>query len=53
MELLAEIAKPRPVGTVQNQEITGYIESYLEDLGYETIKVLTVKCGRRENPFDG
>lgn len=39
MELLAEIAKPRPVGTVQNQEITGYIESYLEDLGYETIKV--------------
>jgi len=33
MGLLANIAKPRPVGTVQNQEITEYIGSYLERLG--------------------
>lgn len=39
MELLARIAKPRPVGTIQNQEITDYIGSYLESLGYETSKV--------------
>jgi len=39
MGLLANIAKPRPVGTVQNQEITEYIGSYLESLGYETRKV--------------
>ena len=39
MGLLAKIARPRPVGTVQNQEITDYIGSYLEGLGYETIKV--------------
>jgi aminopeptidase YwaD len=39
MELLVKIAKPRPVGTVQNQEITDYIESYLGSLGYETRKI--------------
>jgi aminopeptidase YwaD len=39
MELLAKIAKPRPVGTIQNQEITDYIGSYLESLGYVTTKV--------------
>jgi len=39
MELLEKIAKPRPVGTVQNQEITDYIESYLESLGYEMKKI--------------
>mgnify|MGYP001374161885 CR=1 FL=1 len=39
MELLARIAKPRPVGTVQNQEITDYIGSYLESLGYATSKI--------------
>ena len=39
MGLLTKIAKPRPVGTVQNQEITDYIGSYLESLGYETRKV--------------
>ena len=39
MGLLAKIARPRPVGTVQNQEITDYIGSYLEGLGYETSKV--------------
>lgn len=39
MELLARIAKPRPVGTIQNQEITDYIESYLENLGYATRKI--------------
>ena len=36
MELLAKIAKPRPAGTIQNQEITDYIGSYLESLGYIT-----------------
>ncbi|MGI6451121.1 MAG: M28 family peptidase [Peptococcaceae bacterium] len=39
MGLLAKIAKPRPVGTAQNQQITDYIGSYLESLGYETIKI--------------
>lgn len=39
MELLAQIAKPRPVGTIQNQKITDYIEVYLEDLGYAVSKV--------------
>jgi len=39
MELLAKIAKPRPVGTVQNREITDYIGSYLENLGYEIRKI--------------
>ena len=39
MELLAKIAKPRPVGTIQNQEITDYIGSYLGNLGYEISKV--------------
>jgi aminopeptidase YwaD len=39
MELLSRIAKPRPVGTVQNQEITDFIASYLEPLGYEIRKV--------------
>ncbi len=39
MELLARIAKPRPVGTSQNLEITSYIESYLGSLGYETNKI--------------
>jgi len=39
MELLEKIAKPRPVGTIQNQEITDYIESYLESLGYEIRKI--------------
>lgn len=39
MELLAKIAKPRPVGTSQNQEVTSYIEAYLESLGYETKKI--------------
>lgn len=39
MELLANIAKPRPVGTSQNLEITSYIESYLGSLGYETKKI--------------
>ena len=43
MELLKRIAKPRPVGTIQNQEITDYIESYLENLGYETRK-LPFRC---------
>jgi len=39
MELLAKIAKPRPVGTAQNLEITDCIGLYLENLGYETNKV--------------
>jgi len=39
MGLLAKIAKPRPVGTPQNREITDFIESYLQDLGYETNKI--------------
>ena len=39
MELLAKTAKPRPVGTSQNREITNYIESYLGSLGYETEKI--------------
>jgi hypothetical protein len=39
MELLTRIAKPRPAGTVQNREITDYIGSYLENLGYETRKL--------------
>ncbi|HHW00953.1 MAG TPA: M28 family peptidase [Clostridiaceae bacterium] len=39
MELLAKIAKPRPAGTIQNQEITEFIGSYLESLGYRTRKV--------------
>ena len=39
MELLAKIAKPRPAGTVRNYEITDYIGSYLENLGYSTKKV--------------
>ncbi|KAE9630692.1 M28 family peptidase [Defluviitalea raffinosedens] len=39
MELLAKIAKTRPVGTAQNQEITDYIHSYLQSLGYTTKKV--------------
>ena len=39
MELLAKIAKPRPVGTSQNWEITNYIESYIGSLGYETNKI--------------
>lgn len=39
MELLAKIAKPRPTGTSQNLEITGFIESYLGNLGYETNKI--------------
>jgi aminopeptidase YwaD len=39
MELLKEIAKPRPVGTQQNREITNYIESHLGSLGYETHKI--------------
>ncbi|NLE25491.1 MAG: M28 family peptidase [Clostridiaceae bacterium] len=39
MELLAKIAKPRPAGTIQNQEITDYIGSYLESLGYTTRKL--------------
>lgn len=39
MELLVRIAKPRPVGTVQNQEITDFIESYLESLGYEMRRI--------------
>jgi len=36
MELLKKIARPRPAGTVQNREITDYIGSYLENLGYVT-----------------
>jgi len=39
MELLEKIAKPRPAGTIQNQEITEYIGSYLESLGYKTRKI--------------
>ena len=39
MELLARIAKPRPVGTPQNQEITEDIGVYLERCGYEVKKV--------------
>ena len=39
MELLEKIAKPRPVGTIQNQEITEYIEAYLKSIGYATSKI--------------
>ena len=39
MELLTKIARPRPAGTIQNMEITDYIGSYLENLGYVTRKV--------------
>lgn len=39
MEILAKIAKPRPVGTLHNLEITNYIGSYLESIGYETKKI--------------
>lgn len=39
MELLAKIARTRPVGTIQNREITDYIEGYLESLGYTTNKI--------------
>jgi aminopeptidase YwaD len=39
MELLKKIARPRPAGTIQNMEITDYIGSYLENLGYVTRKV--------------
>jgi aminopeptidase YwaD len=39
MELLAKIAKPRPVGTIQNREIADYIGAYLENLGYEISKI--------------
>jgi aminopeptidase YwaD len=39
MELLAKIAKPRPVGTSENQEITNFIETYLNNIGYETKKI--------------
>lgn len=39
MELLKKLTKPRPVGTIQNKEITDYIFSYLESLGYEVNKI--------------
>ena len=39
MELLANIARPRPVGTALNQEITDYVGAYLEECGYEVKKV--------------
>ena len=39
MELLSKIAKPRPTGTVQNREITDFIEVYLKNLGYRTNKI--------------
>jgi aminopeptidase YwaD len=52
MELLAKIAKPRPVGTVQNLEITDYICSYLEGLGYETCKMpFSVKAWEPKESF--
>jgi len=43
MELLTKIARPRPAGTIQNMEITDYIGSYLENLGYVMRKV-PFKC---------
>lgn len=47
MEILAKIAKPRPVGTLHNLEITNYIGSYLESIGYETKKIpLDAKSGK-------
>lgn len=36
MDMMARIAKPRPVGTAQNIEIAKYMEACLKDLGYET-----------------
>jgi aminopeptidase YwaD len=52
MELLAKIAKPRPVGTIQNQEITDYIGSYLGNLGYEISKVpFTCKVWESKESF--
>lgn len=39
MELLANIARPRSVGTALNQEITDYVGAYLEECGYEVKKV--------------
>ena len=34
MKLLDVIARPRPVGSETNQEITDYIGTYLETIGY-------------------
>ena len=36
MDLLTKIARQRPVGTIQNREITDNIGLYLENLGYAT-----------------
>ena len=43
MELLEKIARPRPVGTVLNQEITEYIGACLESFGYE-VRALPFRC---------
>lgn len=39
MELLEKIAIPRPVGTPSNQEISTYIQAYLENVGFRVKNV--------------
>jgi len=52
MDLLAKIAKPRPAGSVQNSEITEFIGSYLESLGYGTNKIpFSCKVWESEESF--
>lgn len=43
MELLERIARPRPVGSEVNRELTEYIGSCLRDSGYE-VKELPFEC---------
>lgn len=43
MELLAQIAKPRPVGTAMNKAVTEKIGAYLKESGYE-VRRLPFAC---------